>query len=77
MLTAPDASVDLAPQSPGSPQRVEHAVPGRMLFGVVSRKQDTTCPKLGGAVELTIVPKDTALRILVARALCTYFNGTK
>jgi hypothetical protein len=39
------------PLQPGGPaQRLGDAVASRVLCGVVSQKQDSTCPKLGGAV---------------------------
>jgi hypothetical protein len=38
-------------QSPGPAQCLGDAVASRVLCGMVSQKQDSTCPKLGGAVE--------------------------
>ena len=43
-------STDRTLQSPGPAQRLGDAVASRVLYGVVSQKQDSTCPKLGGAV---------------------------
>ena len=34
----------------GAAQRLEDAVASRVLCGVVSQKQDSTCPQLSGAV---------------------------
>jgi len=45
------AELVLPLQPGGATQRLEHAVAGRVLCGVVRQKQDTTCPqlsKLGG-----------------------------
>ena len=47
---AAGAGVDRPLQPGGAAQRLEHAVAGRVLCGVVSQKQDTTCPQLSGAV---------------------------
>ncbi len=41
-------------QPGGAAQRLEHAVAGRVLCGVVRQKQDMTCPQLSGAVHLEI-----------------------
>jgi len=49
---AAGAGVDRPLQPGGAAQRLEHAVAGRVLCGVVSQKQDTTCPQLSGAVHL-------------------------
>jgi integrase len=44
--------VDRPLQSGGAAQRLGHAVTSRVLCGVVSQKQHTTCPQLSGAVHL-------------------------
>ena len=46
--------VDRTLQSPGPAQRLGDAVASRVLCGVVSQKQDSTCPTLGGAVQFWI-----------------------
>jgi len=47
--SASTLGVDRTLQSAGPAQRVGHAVANRVLCGVASQKQDSTCPKLGGA----------------------------
>ena len=47
--------VDRTLQSPSPAQRLGDAVASRVLCGVVSQKQDSTCPKLGGAVQSTVL----------------------
>jgi transposase InsO family protein len=47
---AASADVDRPLQPGGAAQRIEHAVAGRVLCGLVSQKQGTTCPQLSGAV---------------------------
>jgi hypothetical protein len=47
---AAGAGVDRPLQSGGAAQRFGHAVASRVRCGVVSQKQDTTCPQLSGAV---------------------------
>jgi len=47
--SASTSGVDRTLQSAGAAQRVGHAVASRVRCGVVSQKQDSTCPKLGGA----------------------------
>lgn len=47
---AASAGMDRSLQPGGAAQRLEHAGAGRVLCGVVSQKQDTTCPQLSGAV---------------------------
>ena len=49
---AAGAGVDRPLQPGGAAQRLEDAVAGRVLCGVVSQKQDTTCPQLNGAVQV-------------------------
>jgi transposase-like protein len=46
---ASPSGVDRTRQSAGAAQRGGHAVASRVRCGVVSQKQDSTCPKLGGA----------------------------
>lgn len=48
--SASTPGVDRTLQSPGPAQRLGDAVASRVLCGMVSQKQDSTCPKLGGAV---------------------------
>lgn len=38
----------------GTTQRLENAVAGRVLCGVISQKQDMTCPQLSGAVQQVV-----------------------
>jgi hypothetical protein len=47
-------------QSPGPAQRLGDAVASRVLCGVVSQKQDSTCSNLGGAVQNAALPNDSA-----------------
>ena len=48
----PGAKVDRGLQSASPPQRLGDALTGRVLCGMDSQKQKTTCPKLGGAVQV-------------------------
>jgi hypothetical protein len=48
---ASTSGVDRTLHSPGPAQRLGDAVASRVLCGVASQKQDSTCPKLGGAVQ--------------------------
>lgn len=48
--SASTLGVDRTLQSQGSAQRLGDAVASRVICGVVSQKQDSTCPTLGGAV---------------------------
>ncbi len=48
---APAARVDRTLQSQGAAQRVRNASTSRVLCGVDSQKQETTCPKLSGSVQ--------------------------
>jgi hypothetical protein len=48
--SASTPGVDRTLQSPGPAQRLGDAVASRVLCGVASQKQDSTCPKLSGAV---------------------------
>ncbi len=50
---APGAGVDRALQPTRPAQRLRDAVTGRVLCGMESQKQDTTCPKLSGAVHVS------------------------
>ena len=50
----PGAAVDRTLQSASPPQRLEDAVTSRILCGMDSQKQETTCPKLGGAVQFNV-----------------------
>src|SRR5882672_1204149 len=47
--SASTLGVDRTLQSPGLAQCLGDAVASRVLCGVVGKKQDSTCPKLGGA----------------------------
>ena len=51
---AAGAGVDRPLQPGGAAQRLEDAVADRVLCGVVSQKQDTTCPQLNGAVHFCL-----------------------
>lgn len=48
----PVTGVDRTPKPGSAAQRFRDAVASRVLCGLGSQKQDTTCPKLSGAVHL-------------------------
>ena len=52
--SASTPGVDRTLPSPGPAQRLGDAVASRVLCDVVSQKQDSTCPKLGGAVQSSL-----------------------
>ena len=71
----PAARVDRALQPHGAAQRFGDAVPGRVLCGMDGQKQDTTCPKLSGAVQLKRIPTIAEVVVFVCGFL-RYGNQT-